>query len=179
MKTGLPLPRGSVNSDDTFVVFDADNQRVSCVITPSAYWPDNSIKWCLVKLAVLAEESEATTVRVFVNDPAKTDIENSPPVPLVVNSSDTSISIRETRASTTDSDIEFTFDRTGQFIFPEVKINEQIMWAFGDNFPSFNDAGETDCKFNIDTINIEEQDAISCVCAVSYTHLTLPTNREV
>ena len=167
MKTGLPLPRGSVNRDDTFVVVDADNQRVNSVITPSAYWPDNSIKWCLVKLAVLAEESEATTVRVFVNDPAKTDIENSPPVPLVVNSSDTSISIRETRASTTDSDIEFTFDRTGQFIFPEVKINDQIMWAFGDNFPSFNDAGGTDCKFNIDTVNIEEQDAISCVCVVS------------
>ena len=173
MKTGLPLPRGSVNRDDTFSIFDSDNRRVSYVVTPGAYWPDNSIKWCLVKLAILADKPGTATVRVLVNGPGKNESgmgesekETSPLAPLKINSSDTIISIRESGAGSTNSSIEFNFDRTGQFVFPEVKINDQRLWAFGDNYPGFHDADGTACTFDIDTVSIEEQDAISCVCIV-------------
>jgi len=55
---GVPLPRGLYfNPKELVLVFD-DNTVLLANITAAALWPDNSIKWCLVKTQVSLNANE-------------------------------------------------------------------------------------------------------------------------
>ena len=52
---GVPLPRGTVKKDQTFMLTTADGSSLPLQSWPLAYWPDGSLKW--VGLATVAEKN--------------------------------------------------------------------------------------------------------------------------
>ena len=54
------------------------------------------------------------------------------------------------------------------------EIRDQIMWLYGSGFPKSLNIGKA-----VDKLQGNEREDLGYVEPVSYTHLTLPTNREV
>jgi len=47
--TGVPLTRGKLFPSDNIQLITGQGESLSCNIEPTALWPDNSIKWCMVR----------------------------------------------------------------------------------------------------------------------------------
>ncbi len=58
IKTGLPLPAGQFYLPSDILLETIDGQALACDYSISCLWPDNSIKWCLIKATVNLSASE-------------------------------------------------------------------------------------------------------------------------
>ncbi|MBI4551456.1 MAG: hypothetical protein HY710_04260, partial [Candidatus Latescibacteria bacterium] len=47
VRTGVPMPRGSVSPDTTFALRDPQGQSIPSVSTEISHWPDGSVRWLL------------------------------------------------------------------------------------------------------------------------------------
>jgi len=65
---GLPLPKGVVTQCNKLAVYDHADEIVHSVVTPTALWPDSSIKWCLVKVALQNQTSASTKLTIRQSD---------------------------------------------------------------------------------------------------------------
>ena len=55
---GVPLPRGLFFNHKELALVSDDNTTLLANISATALWPDNSIKWCLVKSQVSLNANE-------------------------------------------------------------------------------------------------------------------------
>lgn len=49
---GLPLKQGFLYNNDKVLISDQNNNSYLCELTPLLYWPDKSIKWCILDILV-------------------------------------------------------------------------------------------------------------------------------
>lgn len=67
---GIPLPRGYAQPDARFQVRDADQSALAAEVKVTAYWPDGSVKWVLVRMQpdLLARTTSHFTLEVTTDE---------------------------------------------------------------------------------------------------------------
>ncbi len=79
---GVPFPRGALESAENVRLVAADGKEVPCQVTPTAYWPDRSLKWVLVDAVLSPQAAQALALeygpdvrRAAVPDPVSALVE--------------------------------------------------------------------------------------------------------
>ncbi len=154
-RVGLPLSKGSITQCDALVVY-RDNDRINATITPTAHWPDGSVKWCLIKVSLDQATSSFTDLVLKVAD------ENPLPGLLQVQENEHSISVQS-------ANIKYLFNKDKRSVFPTVTIDEKDVWIRDSHYPTLTNTNGENCRLHINETYIDEQDDISCVCIIKGT----------
>ena len=156
VRVGVPCQQGAVTDCDRLKIVDPDGAQINTSITPTAIWPDGSVKWCLAKIAL--NNTRTTDLKLSIT--ADTEPRS---LPALVDVSDNSngIVIRSGAA---------TFEFASNTVFPAVSVNNNSVWQASSGHPSLTTTDGTDCSFEIDDISISEQDNVSCKLTIDGTY---------
>lgn len=77
-KIGIPLPSGQFYDTNDFHIYSSKNQLLPSERTVTACWPDNSIKWCLLKFCtpLQAHENKHIYLRNIDIKPEQSDFDS-------------------------------------------------------------------------------------------------------
>jgi hypothetical protein len=65
IEIGIPLPEGEVFDAREVQLVTENDQHIDCSARSTAFWPDNSIKWCLLKFQVSLQSDQR--MDIFLN----------------------------------------------------------------------------------------------------------------
>lgn len=74
---GCPLPKGLYYNHKVLSLITEDECVLAATISPTVLWPDNSIKWCLVKTEVTLDANQSLKLQI-VEHPEKYDTSQCP-----------------------------------------------------------------------------------------------------
>ena len=151
---GLPLPMGVVTQCNRLAVYDHADEIVHSVVTPRALWPDSSIKWCLVKVALKNQSSASTKLTIRLSD--------NPPISALVTAEE-----NENNIVIHSGPAIFSFNKDDKSAFPAITVSDREIWNTGNSYPTLLAADGSQRKFTIDQMNIEAQDALTATCVIS------------
>lgn len=75
---GIPFPKGLYFNDNELAVMAENNSELSSNISTTALWPDNSIKWCLIKTQVNINANETLKLQIEKKTRTYSTTERSP-----------------------------------------------------------------------------------------------------
>jgi len=160
VRVGIPCPQGVVTDCTSLKITDHDGLQINAAISPTANWPDSSVKWCLAKIALV----NSTTSELKLSLKADT-VPCALPTLVAVSHNTSGIVIHSGSA---------TFEFPANAVFPSVTANKSAIWQAGSSYPLLTRNDGTQCDFEIDDISIVEQDNISCKLAVHGTYQSEP-----
>ncbi len=151
VQVGVPLAKGEINDCDSLAVYRHD-ERIRSVISATALWPDQSVKWCMVKIALdsLAEQTDQLTLRLTPKTEQRTAIHE--------------FTIQETEDTTIISSdtVEYRFPKNTNSVFPTVLNGSYTIWNSDSHQTLLSNSDGTNCELTIKQAGIERQDSLSC-----------------
>ena len=77
IRFGFPLPEGAIFNTKHFQVFDPTGKTVNAQFTPTAFWPDNSLKWVLIQFPAFLKSKEKAIYKVLFGRNIKSELKSS------------------------------------------------------------------------------------------------------
>ena len=156
---GIPLPKGAVTDCDSLAIVEnhdvTNSASLHSSITPTARWPDGSVKWCLTKIATLGNKTpELKLTLSSTNASAHTAL-------VKVTEKNDSVEVKSGAAT-------FLFNRLS--VFPSVEYAGDTLWQARTCHPQLTLEDGNLCELKIANIAVQESGDLSCKIQVNGTY---------
>ena len=134
----VPFAMGAVQSASQVWLANAAGESLPCSITTTGVWPDQSVKWCVVKWAVQGHDNgmDNLTLR-YQREPATT----APPPDVVAEESSDHIRVSA-------GELTYEFERSGESVFPTVFRGESAILSGKDVAIDYHADGDFSIRSN-------------------------------